>query len=317
MFGGDGDGGMPLGPAVLQKKRGKCCIPMSARDGSERFLYIWKFSNVESKVLGHVASKVPLGVSVQSVVPVVRSKTGISTDEGVDFFADFFIISEDGSIMVCNDKGIVSECVHLRGDKVLAASNCEDGLHIIHQSQNVRQKKSKAVRYSKLKFLPNKKPGHLEVETSCAMKVPDGHSGDISAAHCFEECKAFLMLGDDTALLYNCSLDTQESMEPFIVRKLASSQSGEGRGKKRSSSRNISHGQEFVVRDCNGRLFVLRMKNNKALSLAAFDSTYGCPLWDKDSLTNDASQVVEVGQDWKMLLCSNVARFLRSASWIL
>lgn len=296
MFGGDGDGGVPSGPAVLQKKRGRCCIPMSSRDGSERFLYIWKFSNVESKVLGHVASKVPLGVSVHSVMPVVRSKSGISTDEGVDSFADFFIVSDDGSIMVCSDKGIMSECVLLRGDKVLAASVCVDGLHVIHQSQNIRQKKSKVVRYSRLKFLPNQKPGHLEVETSCVVKVPDGHTGDISDAHCFEECKAFLMLEDDTALLYNCSLDTQKTMEPFMVRKLASSQSEGGRGKKRSSSRNSSHGQDIMIRDCNGRLFVLRMKNNKALSLAAFDSTYGCPLWDKDCLTNDASQVVEVGK---------------------
>ena len=297
MFGGDGDGGVPSGPAVWHKKRGRCCIPMSSRDGSERFLYIWKYSNVESKVLGHVASKVPLGVSVQSVVPVVRSKSGIPTDEGVDSFADFFIISDDGIIMVCNDKCIVSEYDLFRGDKVLAASVCVDGLHIIHQSQNGRQKKSKALRYSKLKFLPNKKPGYLEAETSCLINVPGGHTGEISGAHCFEECKAFLMLGDDTALLYNCSLDTQETMEPFMVRKLASSQSGEGRGKKRSSSSNSSNGQEIMIRDCNGRLFVLRMKNNKALSVAAFDSTYGCPLWDKDCLTNDASQVVEVGED--------------------
>lgn len=296
MFGGDGDGGMPSGPAVLQKKRGRCCIPMASRDGSDHFLYMWKFSNVESKALRHVASKVPIGASVRCIVPVERSKSRISADDGLESFGDFFILGVDGTIMVCDDKGIMSEYALLRGEKILAASVCADGLHIIHQSQGARQKKSKAIRYSRLKFVPNQEPGRLEVDTSCVLEVPDGHEGTITGAHCFEECKAFVMVGDDTALLYNCSLDTQETVEPFMARKLAASQSGEGGGKKRSSSRNSSHGQEIIIRDCNGRLFVLRVTNNKALSVAAFDSTYGCPLWDRNLSTNDASQVVEVGQ---------------------
>lgn len=297
MFGGDGDGGMPTGPAVLHKKRGRCCIPMSSRDGSEHFIYIWKFSNVESKALGHVATKVSIGASVHCVVPVERSTTNRigSAHDGGESFADFFILSEDGNIRVCDDKGIVSEFALLRGDKFLAASVCPDGLHIIHQGQSARQKKSKSIGYSKFKLIRNQEAGHLEAEISCVLEVPDSYAGAISGAHCFEECKAFVLLGDDTALLYNCSLNTQGKVEPFMARKLAPSQSGDGGGKKRSLSRNNGHGQEIVIRDCNGRLLVLRVKSNKSLSVAAFDSTYGCPLWERDLSANDAAQVVEVG----------------------
>lgn len=298
------EGCEPVGPASFQKNGGVFCVPMRARsvdkpstrrtkqDVSSDFLYVWNMSNVESKNIRHVSTKVELSSSVGLILPLVcHARTFVGDRHCLKTFSKgFLVLTEDGIVNVLNTETSRLEAIDLPhvGNGILSADCHENGVTLLYSAPQGKKKKNdlyiERLSFGEYPSLHRKGTWKLNIE------------GDASPLRVTcKNNKAVLVFSNGTVLVYDIpDISSDDTLSPLFSRRLQlDSSAGQQKGKKRGGAGAPSlDGDLRVFIDSFSRAFICRHDDKYLLKIATLDLLYGSILWVGSVERNSPKDVV-------------------------
>ena len=278
------------------------------------FLYVWRMTDVESKSIRHVSTKVELSSSARYILPIVcNSRTFSGNRDCLKRYSKGFVVITDDDVAGVLDTE-TSRLEHIElpktGNGIVSASCHENGLTLAY-TESQGKKSANDLYVSRMSF--GQYPSLLEPRT-WKLDIEDGAT--LLHVTCSKE-KVVVVLSNGTILVYDIPENSNsDTLSPLFSRRLRmDSVSGQKKGKKRGAAGASGlDGELRVFIDSFSRAFICRHDDKSLLKIVTIDLLYGGILWVGCIERNGPNELVtQVCSDWYM--CHD-ARFLRSASEI-
>ena len=224
------EGCEPAGPACFQKTGGVFCVPMEAptihrsssrrkqQDSLSHFLYVWKMSDVESKSVRHVSTKVELSSSVSHLVPLVcNARTFAGNRECLKRYSKgFLVITDDGIASFLDTETSKLEPIDLpaAGNNILTAVCHDNGITLVY-SASQGKKKTSDIYISRLSF-----GQYPSLRDSGRWKLNIDDAASLLQVTCSHD-KAVLVFSNGTILVYTIPhTSNSDTLSPLFSRRL-------------------------------------------------------------------------------------------------
>lgn len=315
------EGCEPVGPASFQKNGGVLCVPMRVRsvdkpssrrtkqDISSHFLYVWNMSDVESKNIRHVSTKVEIASSVRLIMPLVfHARTFVGDRECLKTYSKgFLVLTEDGIVSVLNTETSRLEAIDLPQavNGILSADCRDNGVTLVYSAP--QGKKTKNEIYIERLFFGE----YPSLHRTGIWKLNIEDDASPLRVTC-KNNKAVVVFSNGTVLVYDIpDVSSDDTLSPLFSRRLhLDSSAGQQKGKKRSGAGAPSlDGDLRVFIDSFSRAFICRHDDKSLVKIATLDLLYGSILWvgsvERNSPNDVVSQVcmtILISLRWRTVL---------------